>query len=374
MSDIVTLTINSQRIEARAGATILEAAQAAGIRIPTLCYHPALPPEGACRICVVEVKGQRLLQPACTFPVAEGMDVQTDTPKVRSARKFILELLLSDHPQDCLTCEMCGDCELQALAYEYGIKQSPFSGERRRYPVDDRDPFILRDLEKCVLCRRCVRACSEIQAVDAIGIAYRGFRSKVATAFDTPLLESNCVFCGQCVSVCPTGALIEKDSVGLGRTWEVRKVTTVCPYCGVGCNFDLNVLDGKVIKVTSNWEVGPNKGALCVKGRFGWQFLHSPDRLTTPLLRRDLAESWGFTVDQGQQAAQRPWGDEFVPVSWDTALDLIAKRLAAIRQEHGPDSIGFLCSAKCTNEENYLLQKLARAVIGTNNIDHCARL
>jgi NADH dehydrogenase/NADH:ubiquinone oxidoreductase subunit G len=284
---MATLTINGKMIEAP-GGTILDVSRANGIRIPTLCHHPALAPKGACRLCLVEVKGSRVLQPACTFPISEGMDVQTESPKVRTARKFVLELLLSDHPKDCMTCEMCGNCELQDLMYEYGVKETPFVGDHHEYPLDERDPFILRDMEKCIRCRRCIRACDEIQAVNAITMINRGFRSKVATSFDTRLQDSNCVFCGQCISVCPTGALTEKDSLGQGRAWQTTKVTTTCPYCGVGCNFDLNVRDGKVVKVTSHWTSPVNKGALCVKGRFGWQFLDSPDRLTKPLMKSSL--------------------------------------------------------------------------------------
>ena len=377
---IVNITINGKKLQAQPGQTILEAAKAGGIRIPTLCHHPSLPPEAACRVCVVDIEKQRSLQPACTFPVSEGIVVHTDSPRIREARRFVLELLLSDHPKDCMTCEMCGACELQDLAYEYGIKQTPFVGEQHRYGLDERDPFIQRDLEKCILCRRCVRACSEIQVVDAIGIIYRGFRSKVATAFDTRLQDSVCIFCGQCVSVCPTGALTEKDSQGLGRAWQTTKVVTTCPYCGVGCNFDLNVRDGRVVKVTSNWEAPVNKGVLCVKGRFGWQFLHSPDRLTKPLVRAELWQTWNvergtWNVERGSVSAEpSPTHDGFVETDWDTALDIVVSKLSATRAAYGPDAIGFLASAKCTNEENYLMQKLARAVIGTNNVDHCARL
>jgi predicted molibdopterin-dependent oxidoreductase YjgC len=380
MPDTVNLTINSHRVQAKHGQTVLEAARAAGIKIPTLCHHPSLPPEAACRICVVDIEKQRSLQPACTFPVSADLVVQTDTPRIREARRFLLELILSDHPKDCMTCEMCGACELQDLAYEYGIKQTPFVGEQHHYGLDDRDPFIQRDLEKCILCRRCVRACSEIQVIDAIGIVNRGFRSKVATAFDTRLQDSVCVFCGQCVSVCPTGALTEKDSHRLGRAWEVTKVTTTCPYCGVGCNFDLNVKDGRVVKVTSNWDAPANKGVLCVKGRFGWQFLHSPDRLTRPLVKAELWQAWNEERGARNEklgagsAEPSPTHDGFVETDWDTALDIVVSKLAATHQAHGPDAIGFLASAKCTNEENYLMQKLARAVIGTNNVDHCARL
>ncbi len=349
----VSLKIDGQAVQAEAGSTILQAAEGAGIRIPTLCYHPALPAEGACRICVVEVAKQRLLLPACTYPVAEGMEVLTESPQVVEARRFVLELLLSDHPQDCLTCEANGDCELQDLAYRYQVKRSRFQGEVHRYPLDEANPFIARDMTKCILCRRCVGACHDIQAVDAIGLAHRGFDTKVAAAFDASLQDSTCVFCGQCVAVCPVGALTEKNARFLGRSWEMTRVTTVCPYCGVGCLLDLNVKDNRIIKVTSNWEGPANRGATCVKGRFGYEFVHSPDRLTRPLIKADGA---------------------FVEASWEEALDLVARRLAEIKGQHGPDSLAVLASAKCTNEENYLLQKFARAVLGTNNVDHCARL
>ncbi len=361
------LTINGKKIQTP-GGTILAVAREHGIRIPTLCHHPALGPKGACRLCLVEVKGSRVLQPACTFPVSEGMEVQTDTPKIRTARKFVLELLLSDHPQDCMTCEMCGACELQDLMYEYGVKETPFRGERHAYPADDRDPFILRDMEKCIRCRRCIRACDELQSVNAISMINRGFRAKVATSFDTPLQESNCVFCGQCISVCPTGALTEIDSRGAGRTWQTQKVTTTCPYCGVGCNFDLHVRDGKVVKVTSRWDSPVNRGVLCVKGRFGWQFLHSPDRLTVPLMK---AELWKKRT--GTDGTPSPYAG-FVEADWEAALDAVSDGLAAAKAQAGPDAVAVLASAKCTNEENYLIQKLARREIGTNNVDHCARL
>jgi predicted molibdopterin-dependent oxidoreductase YjgC len=364
---MISLTMNGRKVQSE-GGTVLDVAKAAGIHIPTLCHHPSLAPQGACRLCLVEVKGMRTLQPACYLPAGEGMDILTDSPKVRGARKFVLELLLSDHPRDCMTCEQCGNCELEDLAYEYDVRQTPFVGEKHHYPLDDRDPFILRDFDKCIRCRRCVRACDEIQAVNAISMINRGFRSKVATPFDTSLQESVCTFCGQCVSVCPTGALTEKDSARTGRAWQITKVTTTCPYCGVGCNFDLNVRDGKVVKVTSNWQAPANKGALCVKGRFGWQFLHSPDRLTKPLVKEAVWKEAKGT--EGTPSARAG----YVESSWDDALDLVASKLSHVRQTSGPDAIGVLSSAKCTNEENYLMQKMVRAVIGTNNVDHCARL
>jgi len=351
----VNLTINGQTIAAQAGQTILEAATAVGIKIPTLCHHPALKPIGSCRMCLVEVAGQRTLQPACTFKVAEGMEVQTHSPRVEETRRFVLELLLSDHPLDCMTCERTGNCELQDLAYQYGIKQTRFPGVQHAYPIDTSNPFFERDYEKCILCRRCVRACDEINGVEAIGVIQRGFDSKIGTAFDGTMQESPCEFCGMCVEVCPTGALVPKFGKWQGRTWEFEKVATTCPYCGVGCQFYLNVKDGRIVQVSSKWDAPANHGWTCVKGRFGWDFVHHPDRLTRPLIRRQK-------------------GDEFQEVGWDEALDFVASRFKEVKDRYGPAAFGAFSSAKCTNEENYAMQKFARAVVGTNNVDHCARL
>ena len=351
----VNVTINGQSIEAQAGQTILEVAESAGIKIPTLCHHPALAPIGACRLCLVEVARQRTLQPACTFQVTEGMEVQTHSPKVEEARRFVLELILSDHPLDCMTCEQAGNCELQDLAYEYGIQQTRFPGVQHEYEVDDSNPFYVRDYNKCVLCRRCVRACAEFNGVEAIGVIQRGFESKIGAPFDGLMQDSVCEFCGMCVEVCPTGALVPRMRQHQGRSWEFTKVATTCPYCGVGCQFYLNVKDGRIVDVTSKWNAPANHGWTCVKGRFGWDFVHHPDRLTTPMVRREK-------------------GGELEEVSWEEALDFVATRFNDIREKHGPGALGALSSAKCTNEENYVVQKFARGVMGTNNVDHCARL
>lgn len=350
---MINITINGRQSMVQAGLTVLQAAKQMGIRIPTLCHHPALTDIGACRICLVEVAEQKTLQPACTFPVKDGLVVWTDTPKVRTARRFVLDLLLSDHPLDCLTCERAGACELQDLAYEYGVKETSFPGERHAYMVDDTNPFIQRDYNKCILCRRCVRACDEINGIEAIGVIWRGFRAKIGTAMDSSLQNSSCEFCGMCVATCPTGALIPKDSLGKGRAWQRREVPTICSYCGVGCRLNLQTVDGQIVEVTSNWEGPANRGATCVKGRFGHDYVRHPDRLRTPLVRRN---------------------GQLEPVSWDEALALVASRLQEIKSTHGADALAVLASAKCTNEENYLLQKFARAVLGTQNVDHCARL
>jgi predicted molibdopterin-dependent oxidoreductase YjgC len=350
---MMNLVINGRKISAPAGSTVLQAAQQAGVKIPTLCDHPALAPIGACRMCLVEIKGQRTLQPACTFPITEGMEVQTHTPSAVEARRFVLELLLSDHPLDCMTCDSTGSCELQDLMYEYGVKQTRFPGEQHAYPVEDPNPFIQRDYNKCILCRRCVRACQEINGVDAIGMVWRGFRSKPGTAFDGNLEDSPCEFCGMCVELCPTGALQPKQALGKGRLWQLSKVRSTCPYCGVGCQLDYWAKDNQLVKATSYWGVPPNYGSSCVKGRFGFDYVNHPDRLTQPLIKKD---------------------GHFVPATWDEALDLVADKLVETKKKYGGDAVAVLTSAKCTNEENYLLQKFTRAVLETNNVDHCARL
>lgn len=351
----VNMTINGRQVTAREGQTVLEAATEAGIKIPTLCHHPALKPIGSCRLCLVEISRQRTLQPACTFPVMDGAEILTHSPKVEEARRFVLELLLSDHPLDCMTCERTGSCELQDLAYEYGIQQTRFPGVQHDYPIDTSNPFYLRDYNKCILCRRCVRACNEINGVEAIGVIQRGFSSKIGTAFDGTMQDSPCEFCGMCVEVCPTGALQPKLGIGQGRAWELDKVATTCPYCGVGCQYYLNVKDGRIVGVSSKWDAPANHGWTCVKGRYGWDFVHHPDRLTKPLIRREK-------------------GGELEEAEWDEALALVATRFKEIKEKHGPQAFGALSSAKCTNEENFAMAKFARAVMGTNNVDHCARL
>jgi predicted molibdopterin-dependent oxidoreductase YjgC len=360
----VNLTIDGRKVQAEYGKTILEVAQEANIDIPILCHHPALPPEGACRICLVEIERQRSLQPACTFPASEGLVVHTRSTKVNEARKFVLEMLLSDHPLDCMTCDATGDCLLQDLVYEYGVVPELTPGLHHQYPIADPNPFIQVDLNKCILCRRCVRACTYVNGVDAISVVYRGFNARIAFGADTDMANSPCEFCGSCVAVCPTAALYPKLSVGKGRTWQVKKVKTLCSYCGVGCQLVLEVKDNKIVKVDSAWDGPSNHGWTCVKGRFGFDYVHHPDRLKKPRVRKYLLEG------KPRQAGRGDW----VEVDWDTALDITANKLRQIRDTHGPESIGVLTSAKCTNEENYLMNKFARQVIGTNNIDHCARL
>jgi NADP-reducing hydrogenase subunit HndD len=346
------LTIDGIEVDLKAGETILETARRHGIHIPTLCHLQGAESTGACRVCVVEVKGARNLVASCAAPAAGGMEIKTNSQRVLNARKAYIELLLASGHHYCATCEASGDCRLQDLAYEYQVETVRFPESSTRYPVEEND-LILRDFSRCVMCGRCVQACNEIQVNQAISFGYRGVDSKIVTAGDLPYSSSDCVFCGECVQVCPVGALIAKPSRFAGKPWEVQKVRTTCPYCGVGCQMDLHVKDNRVVKVTGAEDAGPNHGSLCVKGRFGYDFLDDSGRLKTPLIREN---------------------GEFREASWDEALDLVTEKLRAVKDEFGPDSIGVLSSARVTNEENYIAQKFARAAIGTNNVDHCARL
>jgi predicted molibdopterin-dependent oxidoreductase YjgC len=388
----VTVTINGRKATVPENATILAAARHAGVMIPTLCHHPDLSDVGACRLCVVSVERVKGLQPACTTPVVEGMVIDTESDEARETRKFVLEMLLTDHPNDCMTCEVNGECELQDLVYDYGVTWPEHSGEHHTYEIDpDPNPFIFIDRNKCILCSRCIRACSEIQNRDVWSFAYRGFQSKLVAGADQLLLDARCESCGQCVAFCPVGALYDKMSLGQGRANRIHKVRTTCSYCGVGCNFDLNVCDGKVVRVTSAEDAPVNGMALCVKGRYGYDYVHHPDRLTRPLVRArwlsDLEEhvengTWQVSaVAREHMASRREHGtsdiqnpDTFIETDWHTALDVVAGKFAEVKQEHGGDAFAVLASAKCTNEENYLFNKFARQVLGTNTIDHCARL
>jgi len=351
---LVNLEINGQQIQADAEATVMQAAQLAGIEVPHLCYDDGLSPYGACRLCVVEVEGGWGALPAsCVTPVREGMKVFTESTAVIEHRKTILELLIANHPLDCMTCEKMGDCRLSDYCYKYGIKASAFSGmEQHCYLPDSSNPFIERDLNKCIQCGACVRACCEIPGVDNLSFGNRGFDRKVVTAGDSDYVNSDCTFCGTCVAVCPTGALQEKSLIGRGRRYEMTKVKTTCPFCGTGCNFDLVVKSGEIVGAMPNKSSVVNEIALCVKGRFGWDYVNSDKRLKTPLIRKN---------------------GKFEEVSWDEAYSTIASRLTDIKDRFGSDAFSALSSARCTNEENYLMQKFTRGVMGTNNIDHCAR-
>lgn len=361
---MIKLTINNKPIEAPEGTTVLQAAQQANILIPTLCDHKDLSPFGGCRLCVVEIEGWRASMAACTLPVSEGMAVHTETPELRESRRSVLKLLLSNYYDAGYEDGLENDeNELLYWSRRYGVDIEAAMAKELRYLVDsDPNPFVWVDLNKCILCSRCVRACAEVQGRDVWSLAERGYDSRIVAGADTDMLDGRCESCGACVAYCPTGALNNKMSVGLGVADKL--VTTTCTYCGVGCQFDLNVKEGEIIRVTSSPDAPVNGMALCVKGRYGYDFVHHEDRLTRPLVRQYLLDGSERPADRG----------EWVAVDWDTALTITADRLRAAREGHGPDSIGLLTSAKCLNEENYLMNKFARQVIGTNNIDHCARL
>lgn len=345
---MIALTINDRKVEVEPGTTILQAAEKLGIFIPTFCYDPELTLVGACRMCVVEVERARSLVASCCTPAGPGMVVRTDTERVHAARRANLNLLLANHPLDCLTCEKTGNCRLQEYCYLYGVAESEFTGARKDYGLDDTNPFFIRDMNKCILCGLCVRICHEVNGAGAVGFINRGFDSKVTAAFDDPLEDSPCVFCGMCVDACPVGALTPRQGLRKGRPWEVTAVKTVCPYCGTGCGLELLVKDNTVVGVRGDKDSPVNRGQTCVKGHFGLDFLQSPERLRMPLIRKN---------------------GELVESSWEEALDLVARKF----KETNADALAGLASARATNEENYLFQKLLRT-LGTNNIDHCARL
>jgi formate dehydrogenase major subunit len=266
------------------------------------------------------------------------------------ARRDVLDLLISNHPMECLSCDKSGNCKLQDYSYEYGITEGSYKGDMRTPKVDTSNHFYTYDASKCILCGLCVRVCDELQGTTAIGLENRGFEAIVSTPFNEGLINSKCVSCGNCVSVCPVGALTPKGQKY--RHWETKKVRTTCSYCGVGCQMDLVVKGNKVVGVEPANTV-PNDGLLCVKGKFAYRFINHPDRLKTPLIKRN---------------------GKFEEASWDEAYRYIRRKVNEIKDNHGADAFAGLTSARCTNEENYLFQKLFRAVIGTNNVDHCARL
>jgi formate dehydrogenase major subunit len=308
MEKMINLRINGRQVRARSGQTVLEAAKAAGIDIPSLCHHPAIAPHGACRICLVEIERQRTLQPACTFPAAEGMKVETESPKVVEERKFVLQMLFSERNHYCMFCEMSGDCELQALAYRYGMDHWIYQNPYPKISVDGTRKYFIMDHNRCILCRRCIRACSELAANDTLGVKLRGAKTMVTADMDVPFGESTCVACGTCLQVCPTGALVDRKSAYTGRNAQVERTKSVCLFCSVGCGIEIVTRAGRVLRVEGEWEEH-NKGVLCVAGRFEPVY-DTRERIKTPLIRKN---------------------GELVPVGWDEALDTIATKLKSVK-------------------------------------------
>ena len=342
----VKLSIDGRQLEVPEGITLLEAARRHEISIPTLCDHPSLEPYGGCRMCIVEVEGMRGMPTACTTVVAEGMQVTTESDQIQAARKMVLRLLMADHPSDCLTCGANLNCELQQLSVDLGVREHGLPVTGREGTKDMSNPVFSRDMGKCILCARCTRVCHEVLGLGAISMMNRGSKSEPGPFLGGEIRASTCESCGECVVQCPTGALAFTEAAPRPD----YEVATVCPYCGTGCGIDLGVRKGKIVQAKGQADNPVNHGLLCVKGRFGsFQYVQHADRLTTPLIRRD---------------------GELQEASWDEALDLVAAKLKKIK----PEQFGAFSSAKVANEDNYLMQRFTRAVMGTNSIDHCARL
>jgi formate dehydrogenase major subunit len=385
----VTLKIDGREVTVRDGTTILDAAAQLGITIPVLCHDERYDPVGVCRMCVVDV-GARVYAAACVRPCEEGMDVKTNTDRVEHHRAVLTELLLSDQPDPETDPKetTTADNELLVLVRQYGVQQDNGIPQAQGRGIDDSNPVISVNHDACILCDRCVRACDDIQGNDVIGRSGKGYSTRIAFDLNQPMGESSCVTCGECVAACPTGALTNKPlhDVPIQPREQLRQVDTVCPYCGVGCALTYHVDDErKAISFAEGREQPGSKSRLCVKGRYGWDYAASPQRLTTPLIRREDSYPKGplsGDVRGEGKGRRKPGGlvdyDEVMPhfreASWEEALDLIATRLVSLRDQHGPGAIAGFGSAKCSNEEAYLFQKLIRAGFGTNNVDHCTRL
>lgn len=378
---MLQININGKTVQAQPNMTVMDAALANNIEIPHLCYHPELSASGGCRLCLVEVEGRAEPIPSCGLMCAEGLVVRTQSAQLTEMRRDIIDLFVSDHPLDCVTCEKAGACSLQKYAYDYGVTQTSYEQKISRSLYQDDNPFFIRDHKYCILCSRCVRVCEEVVGASAIDIVDRGFKGHVATPFDGPMIDSKCVFCGSCVQVCPTAALMPVSRRGKGREWDLQRVKSICGYCGVGCQVEYALRDGEIVYAQSGPDAPVNGEFLCSKGRYGWDFAAHPDRLTTPLIRRDLAYTLGLTDTPWELPEQSPLAvkkvkieENYLPVGWETALEIVSDGLARTVQQHGSDSVMGLASARCTNEDNYIFQKFMRVGIGTNNIDHCARL
>ena len=351
----INLTIDGVSVSVPEGTSIMHAASVSGVTVPKLCATDSLEPFGSCRLCLVEIEGRRGYPASCTTPVAEGIKVHTQTPKLADIRRGVMELYISDHPLDCLTCATNGDCELQDMAGAVGLRdvRYGYEGENHLKSVKDTsNPYFTFDPSKCIVCSRCVRACEEVQGTFALTIQGRGFDSKVS-AGNKDFKDSECVSCGACVQACPTATLIENTIIESGV--PEHRVTTTCAYCGVGCSFHAEMKGEEVVRMTPNKDGGANHGHSCVKGRFAWGYATHKDRITTPMIRKSIHDPWE-------------------KVTWDAAINYAASEIKRIQKKYGRDSVGAISSSRCTNEEVYVVQKLVRAALGNNNVDTCARV
>lgn len=353
---LVNLEIDGFQVTAPTGTSVMRAAASIGIDIPKLCATDSIEPFGSCRLCVVEIKGGRGMPASCTTPIAEGMVVTTQNPKLADVRRGVMELYISDHPLDCLTCAANGDCELQDMAGAVGLREVRYNpaGENHLKAVkDESNPYFTFDPSKCIVCSRCVRACEETQGTFALTIDGRGFDSKVSPSQNQPFMDSECVSCGACVQACPTATLMEKSVIDHGV--PEHAIVTTCAYCGVGCSFRAEMKGSQVIRMVPNKDGKANHGHSCVKGRFAFGYATHKDRITKPMIRKSIKDHWQ-------------------EVSWEEAINYAASELKRIQEKYGKDSIGGITSSRCTNEETYLVQKLIRAGFGNNNVDTCARV
>src|ERR1700688_1836794 len=352
----VSLTIDGQQVRVPAGTSVLRAAAEAGLSIPKLCATDLLEAFGSCRMCLVQVEGMKGFPASCTTPVAEGMKVTTQNDKIGNIRRGVMELYISDHPLDCLTCPANGHCELQDMAGAVGLREVRYGYSGANHldaPKDESNPYFTFDASKCIVCSRCVRACDEQQGTLALTIQARGFDSKVAASQDDTFLDSECVSCGACVQACPTATLSEKSLIEKGQA--EHSVITTCAYCGVGWSFRAEMRGEELVRMVPNKDGHANHGHSCVKGRFAIGYATLPDRITTPMIRASIND---------------PWRE----VSWEVAIAHAASELRRIQGKYGRDSIGGITSSRCTNEETYVVQKLVRAAFGNNNVDTCARV
>jgi len=354
-SQLVTLQIDGMSVTVPAGTSVMRAAFDAGVRVPKLCATDHLEAFGSCRLCLVEIEGRRGFPASCTTPVEAGMRVTTQSDKLAKLRRNTMELYISDHPLDCLTCPANGNCELQDMAGVVGLREVRYGTEGENHLVGTKDtsnPYFSFDPTKCIVCSRCVRACEEVQGTFALTVEGRGFQSKIAPG-PTDFLESECVSCGACVQACPTATLMEKSITDLGQ--PDHSVVTTCAYCGVGCSFRAEMKGNQVVRMVPNKNGQANHGHSCVKGRFAWGYATHPDRLKHPMIRAKITDPWRV-------------------VSWEEALAYAASEFRRIQEKHGRGSIGGITSSRCSNEETYLVQKLVRAAFGNNNVDTCARV